>query len=127
MSGDGPWPPGAEILLPLLGLSDSAAVVADAGASLRAGRAPDEAQALADRTRWVIADEARGVIVRSTDRVIQVAVAAPDGRFSPFARVHWADLPHDVTAVAAVVAPLCRSAERLHALACRGGRERGSR
>lgn len=119
MSGDGPWPPSAESLLPLLDLSESATVVADAGAALRPGRAPDEAQALVDRTRWMIADQARGVVVRSTDRVLQVAVAAADKRgpaFSPFARVHWADLPHDVTAVAAVVAPLCRSAEQLHAV-----------
>jgi hypothetical protein len=48
--------------------------------------------------------------------VLQVAVAAEDGRFAPFARVHWADLPHDLEAVASVVAPLCRSAERLRAL-----------
>jgi hypothetical protein len=45
-----------------------------------------------------------------------VAAVAEGGRFTPFARVRWADLPEDIEAVAAVVAPLCRSAERLHAL-----------
>ena len=82
---------------------------------------------LVARTAWLIADPRGGVLVRSADRVIQVAVAREDGRFTPFARVHWADLPRDLDDVAAVVAPLCRSAERLHALACREGRERGSR
>ncbi|MGH3140411.1 MAG: hypothetical protein ACRDQE_11810 [Gaiellales bacterium] len=114
MSGDGAWPPSAESLLPLLGLSESAEVVTDVGAALRPGRGADEAQTLVDRTLWIVADRACGVVVRSTDRVLQVAVAAPGGAFSPFARVHWADLPRDVTVVAAVVAPLCRSAEQLH-------------
>jgi hypothetical protein len=119
VSADPTWPPTADALLPLLGLSESAAVVADVGASLRPGRAPGEAQALVDRTRWMIADDARGIVLRATDRVLQVAAAAADERgpaFKPFARVHWADLPRDVTAVAAVVAPLCRSAQQLHAL-----------
>lgn len=116
MSGEGPWPPSAESLLPLLGLSEAAVVVGDVAAAVRPGRAPDEARALVERTRWMIADDARGVVVRATDRVVQVAVTREDGRFAPFARVHWADLPQDVSAAAAVVAPLCRSAERLHAL-----------
>ena len=116
MSGDAPWPPSAEAVLPLLGLSDDAVIVADAGTHLRAGRDAGEAQALVERTTWLIADAARGVALRSTDRVLQVAAVAAGGRFTPFARVHWADLPRDVAAVAAVVAPLCRSAERLHAL-----------
>jgi len=48
--------------------------------------------------------------------VLQVAAVAAGGRFAPFARVRWADLPPDLEAVASVVAPLCRSAERLHEL-----------
>ena len=57
MSGDGPaWPPSAEALLPLLGLSDEAAIVADVGTYLRAGRDAGEAQALVDRTAWLVAD-----------------------------------------------------------------------
>ena len=127
MSGAEPWPPNAESLLPLLGLSASAEVVADPGAHLRPGRDRDEADTLVARTAWLIADRERGVVLRSADRVIQVAVVRAGGRFAPFARVHWADLPRDLDDVAAVVAPLCRSAERLHALACREGRERGSR
>jgi hypothetical protein len=115
MSGQADWPPSAEALLPLLGLSGSAEVVADAGAYLRPGRDPDEAGTLVARTAWLVADPERGVVLRSADRVLQVAVA-DDGRFAPFARVHWADLPHDLEAVASVVAPLCRSAERLRAL-----------
>ena len=116
MSGGSDWPPSAEALLPLLGLSESAEVVADAGAYLRPGRDPDEAGTLVARTAWLLADPERGVLLRSADRVLQVAVAAEDGRFAPFARVHWADVPHDLEAVASVVAPLCRSAERLHEL-----------
>jgi hypothetical protein len=116
MSPGPEWPPTAESLLPLLGLSGEAAVIADAGAYLRGGRDATEADALVARTAWLIADEACGVVVRSTDRVLQVAAAGGGGRFMPFARVHWADLPRDIHAVAAVVAPLCRSAERLHAL-----------
>jgi len=127
MSGAEPWPPNAESLLPLLGLSASAEVVADPGAYLRPGRDRDEADTLVARTAWLIADRERGVVLRSADRVIQVAVVRAGGSFAPFARVHWADLPRDLDDVAAVVAPLCRSAERLHALACREGRERGSR
>ena len=126
MSGDGAWPPDAESLLPLLGLSE-AAKIADPAEYLRPARATQEAQVLVARTAWLIADLRGGVLVRSADRVIQVAVAREDGRFAPFARVHWADLPRDLDDVAAVVAPLCRSAERLHALACREGRERGSK
>jgi len=117
MSGDEPWPPSAESFLPLLGLSEAAVVVADVAAALCPGRAPEEARVLVVRTAWLIADRRLGVLVRSADRVIQVAVAREDGRFAPFARVHWADLPRDLEAVAAVVEPLCRSAERLHALA----------
>ena len=120
MSGRSDWPPSAKALLPLLGLSDEAAIVADVGTHLRAGRDATEAEALAARTAWLIADEARGVVVRSTDRVLQVAAVAAAGRFTPFARVHWADLPRDLDAVAAVVAPLCRSAERLHAFGAAG-------
>jgi hypothetical protein len=116
MSADREWPPAAEALLPLLGLSESAEVVADSGAYLRPGRDPDEAGTLVARTAWLVADPERGVVLRSAERVLQVAVAAEDGRFAPFARVHWADLPHDLEAVASVVAPLCRSAERLRAL-----------
>jgi hypothetical protein len=114
MSGDGTWPPGAESLLPLLGLSE-AAVVADPADHLQPDRAGQQADVLVARTAWLIVDPRGGVLVRSADRVIQVAVAREDGRFAPFARVHWADLPRDLDAVAAVVAPLCRSAERLHA------------
>jgi hypothetical protein len=125
MSGDGAWPPGAESLLPLLGLSE-AARIADP-ADLRPARATQESRVLVARTAWLIADPRGGVLVRSADRVIQVAVAREDRRFAPFARVHWADLPRDLDDVAAVVAPLCRSAERLHALACKDGRERGSK
>ncbi len=113
MSGVEPWPPSAESLLPLLGLSELAEVVADPGAHLRPGRDADEGDTLVAHTAWLIADRERGVVVRSADRVIQVAVVRADGRFAPFARVHWADLPRDLDAVAAVVAPLCRSAERL--------------
>jgi hypothetical protein len=116
MTPEGAWPPAAEALLPLLGLSQSAEVVADPGTYLRPGRDPDEAGTLVARTAWLIADPERGVILRSADRVLQVAVAAGDGRFAPFARVHWADLTHDLDAVAGVVAPLCRSAERLNGL-----------
>ena len=116
MSGAEPWPPNAESLLPLLGLSASAEVVADPGAYLRPGRDAGEADTLVARTAWLIADRERGVVLRSADRVIQVAVVRAGGRFAPFARVHWADLPRDLEAVAAVVAPLCRSAERLHDL-----------
>jgi hypothetical protein len=114
MSGAEPWPPpNAESLLPLLGLSASAEVVADAGAYLRPGRDRDEADTLVARTEWLIADSQRGVVLRASGRVLQVAVVREDGRFAPFARVHWADLPRDPDAVAAVVAPLCRSAEQL--------------
>ena len=113
MSGKVDGPPSAEVVLPLLGLSADAAIVADVGPYLRAGRDANETEALVARTEWLIADEARGVVVRSTDRVLQVAAVAAGGRFTPFARVHWADLPHDVEAVTAVVAPLCRSAEQL--------------
>ena len=109
------WPPSAAALLPRLGLSESAHVVADAGAYLRPGR-DEDAAVLVERTAWLVADPERGVVLRSAGRVLQVAVASGDGRFAPFARVHWADLPHDLDAVASVVAPLCRSAERLHAL-----------
>jgi len=116
MSGAEPWPPNAEALLPLLELSAAAGVVPDPGALLRPGRDQGEADTLVARTTWLIADRERGVALRSTDRVLQVAAVAAAGRFTPFARVHWADLPRDVEAVAAVVAPLCRSAERLHAL-----------
>ncbi len=115
MSGRSDWPPSAKALLPLLGLSDEAAIVADVGTYLRAGRDAGEAQALVERTAWLVADGGLGVALRSTDRVLQVAAVAAGGRFTPFARVHWADLPRDLEAVAAVVAPLCRSAERLHA------------
>lgn len=125
MTGDGTWPPGAEALLPLLGLSE-AAVVADPAKHLRSARATQEGDVLIARTAWLIADPPGGVVVRSADRVIQIAVAREDGRFAPFARVHWADLPRDLDAVAAVVAPLCRSAERLHALAHGAGRPRAS-
>jgi hypothetical protein len=114
MSGETAWPPPAEALLPLLGLSGAAEVVADPGELLRPGRARDEADTLVARTAWLIADVERGVVLRSADRVLQVAVAG--ARFAPFARVHWADLPREIDAVAAVVAPLCRSAERLSAL-----------
>jgi hypothetical protein len=120
MTADDAWPPPAESLLPLLGLSPSAVVVADPGGLLRPGRGRDEAGTLVARTAWLIADRERGVVVRSADRVIQVAAVAGGGRFTPFARVRWADLPEDLAAVAAVVAPLCRSAERLVALR-RGG------
>jgi hypothetical protein len=116
VSGEALWPPSPEAVLPLLGLSDGAAIVADAGVYLRAGRDATDAEALVARTAWLIADHERGVVVRSTDRVLQVAAVAAGGRFTPFARVHWADLPRETQAVAAVVAPLCRSAERLHAL-----------
>jgi hypothetical protein len=119
MSRGEPWPPNAESLLPRLGLSAAAEVVADPGAHLRPGRDPDEADTLVARTAWLIADRDRGVVVRSADRVIQVAVVRGDGRFAPFARVHWADLPRDLEAVAAVVAPLCRSAEQLRRLEVR--------
>jgi hypothetical protein len=114
MSGQADWPPSAEALLPLLGLSPSAEVVADAGSLLGSGRERDEADTLVARTAWLIADVERGVVVRSADRVIQVAAVAAGGRFTPFARVRWADLPEDIAAVAEVVAPLCRSAERLN-------------
>ena len=124
MSGDGAWPPGAESLLPLLGLSE-AAKIADPAKYLRPARVTREAQVLVARTAWLIADPRGGVLVRSADRVIQVAVAREDGRFAPFARVHWADLPRDLDDVAAVVAARCERAERLHALACRGGGVRG--
>jgi len=113
------WPPNAESLLPLLGLSAAAEVVADPGAHLRPGRDPDEADTLVARTAWLIADSQRGVVLRTSDRVLQVAVMRADGRFAPFARVHWADLPRDLEAVAAVVAPLCRSAEQLRRLEVR--------
>ena len=126
MSRGSDWPPSAEALLPLLGLSESAEVVSDAGAYLRPGRNADDAGSLTARTAWLLADPEHGVVLRSTDRVLQVAVAAGDGRFTPFARVHWADLPHDLEAIASVVAPLCRSAERLHALGA-GGRSLGQR
>ena len=119
MSGAEPWPPKAEPLLPLLGLSASADVVADPGAYLRPGRDRDEADTLVARTAWLIADPGRGVALRASDRVLQVAVVRPDGRFAPFARVHWADLPRDLDAVAAVVAPLCRSGEQLRRLEVR--------
>ena len=95
MSGDEPWPPSAESFLPLLGLSEAAVVVADVAAALCPGRAPEEARVLVARTAWLIADRRLGVLVRSADRVIQVAVAREDGRFAPFARVHWADLPRE--------------------------------
>ena len=114
MSGMADWPPSAEAVLPLLGLSDEAAILADVGAYLRAGRDAGEAEVLAERTAWLIADETRGVALRSTDRVLQVAAVAAGGRFTPFARVHWTDLPRDVEAAAAVIGPLCRSAEQLH-------------
>jgi hypothetical protein len=116
MTVDAPWPPSAEELLPLLGLSAAAEVVADAGVYLRPGRGRDEADTLVARTAWLIADRERGVVLRSADRVLQVAVAADGGRFTPFARIRWADLPEDIDAVAAVAAPLCRSAEQLAAL-----------
>jgi len=119
MSGAEPWPPNAESLLPLLGLSASAEVVADPGAYLRPGRDRDEADTLVARTAWLIADRERGVVLRSADRVIQVAAAADNERFTPFARVRWADLPEDLDPVAAVVAPLCRSAEQLRRLEVR--------
>jgi len=119
MSAETAWPPPAETLLPLLGLSDSAEVVADPGGLLRPGRAREEADTLVARTAWLIADPVGGVVLRSADRVLQIAAARTDGCFAPFARVRWADLPHDLEAVAAVVAPLCRSAERLHALSRR--------
>ena len=124
MSGAEPWPPNAESLLPLLGLSASAEVVADPGAYLRPGRDRDEADTLVARTAWLIADRERGVVLRSADRVIQVAVVRAGGRFAPFARVHWAHLPSDLDAVAAVVAPLCRSAEQLRRLEARSARRR---
>ena len=120
MTADAAWPPSAESLLPLLGLSPAAEVVADPGGLLRPGRDRDEADTLVARTAWLIADAERGVVVRSADRVIQVAAAAAGERFTPFARVRWTDLPEDVAALAGVVAPLCRSAERLVAL--RAGR-----
>ena len=110
------WPPAAQALLPLLGLSPAAEVVADPGELLRPGRGRDEADTLVARTAWLIADRERGVVVRSADRVIQVAAVGGGGRFTPFARVRWADLPEDLDAVASVVAPLCRSAERLYRL-----------
>lgn len=116
MTTDDAWPPPAESLLPLLGLSPAAEVVADPGGMLRPGRGRDEADTLVARTAWLIADRERGVVVRSAGRVIQVAAIGRGGRFSPFARVRWTDLPQDVAAVAGVVAPLCRSAERLNAL-----------
>jgi hypothetical protein len=116
----GAWPPAAEELLPLLGLSPAAEVVADAGAYLRPGRGRDEADTLIARTAWLIADSERAVVLRSADRVLQVAVAADRGRFTPFARVRWSDMPEDIHAVAAVVAPLCRSAEQLAALSPEG-------
>jgi hypothetical protein len=116
MTADREWPPPAEALLPLLGLSPSAEVVADPGMLLRRGRERPEAGTLVARTAWLIADGDRGVVVRSADRVLQVAAVAGGGRFTPFARVRWADLPPDLEAVASVVAPLCRSAERLHEL-----------
>jgi hypothetical protein len=116
MTGDREWPPSAQALLPLLGLSPSAEVVSDPGLLLRPGRERDEADTLVARTAWLIADRERGVVVRSADRVIQVAAVAEGARSTPFARVHWADLPHDLEAVASVVAPLCRSAEQLRAL-----------
>jgi hypothetical protein len=121
MTADGEWPPAAEALLPLLGLSPAAEVAADPGEMLRPGRERDEADTLVARTAWLIADRERGVVVRSADRVIQVAAVAEGGRFTPFARVRWTDLPQDVAAVAEVVAPLCRSAERLVALGTPGG------
>jgi hypothetical protein len=120
MTADEAWPPSAESLLPLLGLSAAAEVVADAGTYLRPGRGRDEADTLIARTAWLIADRERRVVLRSADRVLQVAVAAGRGRFAPFARVRWADLPEDLEAVAAVVAPLCRSAEQLAALSPEG-------
>jgi hypothetical protein len=116
MSGDRAWPPAAETLVPLLGLSAAAEVVSSPGEVLRPGRDRDEADTLVARTSWLIADRERGVVVRSADRVIQVAATAGGERFTPFARVRWADLPEDIHAVAAVVAPLCRSAEQLSAL-----------
>jgi hypothetical protein len=116
MTGDAAWPPAAEALLPLLGLSPAAEVVSSPGEVLRPGRDRDEADTLVARTAWLIADRDRGVFVRSADRVIQVAAAGERQRFAPFARVRWADLPHEIEAVSAVVAPLCRSAEQLHAL-----------
>jgi hypothetical protein len=91
-------------------------VVAAPGELLRPGRDRDEADTLVARTAWLIADPDRGVVVRSAERVIQVAAVAGDERFTPFARVRWVDLPEDIEAVAAVVAPLCRSAEQLTAL-----------
>lgn len=120
MSGHVDWPPSAEAVLPLLGLSEEAAIVVDVGTYLRAGRDVGEAQALVERTAWLVADETRGVALRSTDRVLQVAAVAIGGRFTPFARVHWADLPRDVEAVATVIAPLCRSAEQLRAFGAAG-------
>lgn len=119
MSAATAWPPAGDALLPLLGLSEAAEVVADPGELLRPGRAREEAGTLVSRTAWLIADPDRGVVLRSAGRVLQIAAARTDGHFAPFARVHWADLPHDLEAVAAVVAPLCRSAERLHALSRR--------
>jgi len=116
VSADPGRPPAAEALLPLLGLSPAAEVVADPGDLLRAGRSRDEADTLAARTAWLIADRERGVAVRSADRVIQVAAVANGERFTPFARVRWTDLPEDPAAVAGVVAPLCRSAEALSRL-----------
>ena len=109
------WPPAGEALLPLLGLSPSAEVVADPGTLLRPGRERDEADTLVARTAWLIADRDRGVVVRAAGRVLQVAAVARGGRFAPFARVRWTDLPEDIAAVAEVVAPLCRAAERLTA------------
>jgi hypothetical protein len=116
------WPPTAEALLPLLGLSHAAQVVAAPGELLRPGRERDEADTLVAHTAWLIADPDRGVVVRSAGRVIQVAAVAGDERFTPFARVRWVDLPEDIEAVAAVVAPLCRSAEQL---ITHRGKERG--
>jgi hypothetical protein len=120
MSADRQWPPPAHAILPLLGLSPAAEIVSDPAALLRPGRDRDEADTLVARTAWLIADRERAVVLRSADRVIQVAAAATGARFTPFARVRWADLPEDLEAVASVVAPLCRSAERLGAL--RSGR-----
>ncbi len=115
MTGGREWPPAGEALLPLLGLSPSAEVVADPGTLLRPGRERDEADTLVARTAWLIADRDRGVVVRAAGRVLQVAAVARGGRFTPFARVRWTDVPEDIAAVAEVVAPLCRAAERLTA------------
>src|SRR4051794_41949480 len=68
MTADREWPPAAEALLPLLGLSPSAEVVADPGMLLRRGRERAEADTLVARTAWLIADGGRGVVVLGRPR-----------------------------------------------------------